>query len=254
MLDKELEKEFLSLKTEFVGAMEKIDDLINKYSSLERKYEKNIKRSKKVNFKCHNCSDKFESLGDLKKHKTDGCEGDFNCEECEKKFRDENQLEKHKLTHKKYECDECDKIFKHEGVLQKHTQAAHEDVTLYCHYFNNDKTCPYDEECIFVHEESELCMFGLGCERTLCMFRHEGKNEDDEESDSDSDSNDTDDDDMEVDVEEIKPVLEKLEEAFEKLSVNLKKHFGPLRCDVCDFEARNENGLTMHKRAKHTTK
>ena len=28
-----------------------------------------------------------------------------------------------------------------------------------------------------------------------------------------------------VDVEEIKPVLEKLEDAFEKLSVNLKKHF-----------------------------
>ena len=112
--------------------------------------------------------------------------------------------------------DYYDKIFKHEGVLQKHTQAAHEYVTLYF-----EKDCPYDEECVFVHEESKLCMFGLGCERTLCMFWHEGKNEDDEESDSDSDN--TDDDNMEVDVEDIKPVLEKLEEAFEKLSLNLKK-------------------------------
>ena len=38
-----------------VGAMSKIDDLISKYSSLERKYEKNMKRSKNVNFTCHNC-------------------------------------------------------------------------------------------------------------------------------------------------------------------------------------------------------
>ena len=55
-----------------------------------------------------------------------------------------------------------------------------------------------------------------------------------------------------VDLEELKPVLGKLEEALEKLSISLKKHFGPLRCDSCDFEARNQNGLTMHKRAKHT--
>ena len=48
--------------------------------------------------------------------------------------------------------------------------------------------------------------------------------------------------------------MDKVVEAFEKLSVNLKKHFGPLKCDSCEFEARNENGLTMHKRAKHTTK
>ena len=97
-----------------------------------------------------------------------------------------------------------------------------------------------------MHEELEVCMFGAECERRLCMFRHEGRNGDEEESDDESDNDDTD------DVEEMKPVLEKLEEAFEKLSVNLKKHFGPLRCDSCDFEAKNENGLTMHKRAKHT--
>ena len=115
--------------------------------------------------------------------------------------------------------------------MEKRKQAVHEDVTLYCHYFNNDKDCPYDDVCIFLHEDSEECKFGNMCERTLCMYKHKSRN-----------------------GEEIKPVLEKLEEAFEKLSVNLKKHFGPLKCDKCEFEARNKNGLTMHKRAKHTAK
>ena len=138
--------------------------------------------------------------------------------------------------------------------MEKHTQAAHEDITLYCHYFNDEKVCPCEDECIFVHKESEVCMFGQKFERRLSMFRYEGRNGYEEESDVESDSDDTDDDTMEVDVEKIKLVVEKLEESFKKLSVNLKKHFGPLRCDSCDFEAKMKNGLTMHKRAKHTTK
>ena len=65
---------------------------------------------------------------------------------------------------------DCDKIFRREGTLEKHIQAAHEDITLFCHYFNNEKDCPYEDECIFVHEESDNCKFGNGCERLLCMY------------------------------------------------------------------------------------
>ena len=79
------------------------------------------------------------------------------------------------------------------------------------------------------------------------MFKHKIRNGDEDQSDEESDG---DDDSINVDVEEIKPVSEKLE----KLSVNLKKHFGPLKCDKCEFEARNKNRFTMHKRAKHTAK
>ena len=32
---------------------------------------------------------------------------------------------------------------------------------------------PYDDQCIFEHDESELCKFGHGYEREMCMFRHE---------------------------------------------------------------------------------
>ena len=82
-----------------------------------------------------------------------------------------------------------------------------------------------------MHEDSDECKFGKGCEKTLCTYKHESINGEEVETvESDADS-DSDDESIDLDVEDIKPVVEKLEEAFEKLSVNLKKHFGPLKCD-----------------------
>ena len=49
-------------------------------------------------------------------------------------------------------------------------------VELFCYFFNNDKDCPYQEECIFLHEESEVCKFGKTCDRVMCMFRHDFDN------------------------------------------------------------------------------
>ena len=80
----------------------------------------------------------------------------FKCDECEKSFKDEKKLRDHtEKMHVKYECDDCDKVFKYEAVFEKHKEAAHEDIELFCHYFNNDKDCPFDDECIYIHEESE---------------------------------------------------------------------------------------------------
>ena len=45
-------------------------------------------------------------------------------------------------------CDECDKTFKKEETLEKHVQASHEEITLFCNYFNNEKDCPFEEEFI----------------------------------------------------------------------------------------------------------
>ena len=42
-----------------------------------------------------------------------------------------------------------------------------------CHYFNNEKECPYFEVgCMFVHEFSGQCKFGPACVRQLCPFQH----------------------------------------------------------------------------------
>ena len=99
-------------------------------------------------------------------------------------------------SHKRYECEECDKRFKFETILERHVEAVHEDVKLFCHYFNNKKERPHgDEECIYLHEESVACKFGLGCERTMCIFMHEGVNKDqDSEDDSSDDESEIDDD------------------------------------------------------------
>ena len=64
---------------------------------------------------------------------------------------------------------------------------SHENGKFYCHYFNNKMTCPYAEECIFLHKDSPLCKYGLLCERNLCMFRHESVHEVGEKESDDSD-------------------------------------------------------------------
>ena len=43
----------------------------------------------------------------------------------------------------------------------------------YCHYYNNQKTCPFELlRCKFKHEESPLCKF-KNCFNPLCQFKHE---------------------------------------------------------------------------------
>ena len=242
----DLEKEFSSLKSEFVDLKSKIDILLQKYVSLEKRYEKSASRKNKACFKCKVCEEECENLKELKNHKKEhkSCLPFLHCD---KKFREEKQLTQHKKTHLEFECDECDKIFDFEVNLEKHKEAVHEDVTLYCHYFNNNKECPYDEQCIYLHEESEKCKFGKLCERNLCMYIHDVE---DDEDDSDSDA----DDDDEISVDTLQPQLEKLKEAVEKFDTLLKKEKNNLKCKQCEFEARNQNGMTMHVKAKHTNK
>ena len=179
---KVLEKEFMLLKNEFTGVKSKIDDLIKKYSNLEKRYEKSITKQKKLNFKCKNCGEKLENLKELQKHKeTSKCSVKLQCEECDKCFVSQVKLDEHVTrSHTNYECEECGKVFKVESILEKHNEAAHEDIKLYCYYFNNDKDCPYDDDdgCIYLHEDSQPCKFGSGCERQLCMFKHEKRDDD----------------------------------------------------------------------------
>ena len=87
----------------------------------------------------------------------------------EKNFKDEERLDIHKeKLHAKFECDECEKDFRYETVLEKHREAAHENTELFCHYFDNDKDCPFDENCLYIHEESGNCRYGNTCERRMC--------------------------------------------------------------------------------------
>ena len=152
--------------------------------------------------------------------------------------------------HAKFECDECDKVFRYEQILEKHKEAEHEDVQLFCHYYNNEKECPFEDDCIFAHEDSEKVKFGGNCERNMCMFKHEDLVT--ETCDSDDDSEDGDDNmigDVGNNFDEIKPVLEQFEQDVDNFEQLLEK-YSP-KCKECEFEARDFNGLTVHVKAKH---
>ena len=253
MATSKLESEFINLKKEFVGLQSLIQNLLDKHGDLEKKYEKFIHKHSKNNFRCRNCGDKFQALKKLQDHKEEGCSTTkFECDECEKRFKDEDKLQQHKdKMHEKFECDECEKVFGYESVLEKHKEAAHENAELFCHYFNNDKDCPFEDCCIFVHEESGNCRYGKNCERNLCMFQHVESRDIENVSDDDSEDGDSEESFNlhDINLEKIKPVLDKFKQAVDNFELLLNKY--SLKCKNCEFEAKDMNGLTMHMKAKH---
>ena len=253
MATSKLESEFINLKKEFVGLQSLIQNLLDKHGDLEKKYEKCIHKHSKNNFRCRNCGDKFQALKKLQDHKEEGCSTTkFECDECEKRFKDEDKLQQHKdKMHEKFECDECEKVFGYESVLEKHKEAAHENAELFCHYFNNDKDCPFEDRCIFVHEESGNCRYGKNCERNLCMFQHVESRDIENVSDDDSEDGDSEESFNlhDINLERIKPVLDKFKQAVDNFELLLNKY--SLKCKNCEFEAKDMNGLTMHMKAKH---
>ena len=53
-------------------------------------------------------------------------------------------------------------------------------------------------------------------------------------------------------VKDIEPSLRKVEEAMDKIQqLLMPEQTSKLKCDQRDFEAKNTNGLNMHKKAKH---
>ena len=257
MYVKEFEKEVSNLKAEFTDLKSKIDTLASKYTSLENMYEK--LRKKRASFKCQKCGEELESLGDLKEHKKKhkSCIPFFNCDECEKSFKDESKLQEHIKKHIKFPCDDCGKMFDFEITLEKHNEAVHGgDIHLFCHFFNNDKKCPYDssedggdDKCIFDHEIADVCKFGSGCERKMCMYSHGRDNIEETENESIHEEDDAVD---ESSIEDLKPVIKRVQEAIETFDNLIKK--STLICKDCEFEAKNLNGLNMHIKAKHTNK
>ena len=184
---KDLDNDFTHLKEEFHELKYKFDTLAlnyemleNKFNSLEIKYEESLSR-KKEEFKCSQCDEKLQSLRDLRNHmKTHHYTGSsFQCKQCDRSFNEEWKINAHVKTHKSFSCDQCSKCFKYMDAKAKHVKVVHENVKLYCHYYNNNKQCPYKEECLFLHEASGKCKFGALCERTNCMFEHANDEEND---------------------------------------------------------------------------
>ena len=97
-----------------------------------------------------------------------------SCHICDKIFDQNCDYEKHMEEHqieKKYKCDKCGKMFHLEWRLRKHL-TIHNENGKYCHYFNNQKQCPFEEiGCKLLHIRSERCKF-QDCKNNLCQFSH----------------------------------------------------------------------------------
>ena len=94
----------------------------------------------------------------------------------------------------------------------------------------------FDEECIYLYEESEKCKFGGMRERKLCMFKHENMKDDEDENSDDEECDDDEGSESETETnEDIKPILEQFKKAVENFEELLQKC--SLKCKQCDFEA-----------------
>ena len=86
-------------------------------------------------------------------------------------FKLENHLKEQEVE--SFKCDECEKTFYLKWRIAKH-KTIHDKINVkFCHYFNNNKLCPFEEiGCMFLHAKSKLCRFKQSCKNDLCQFQH----------------------------------------------------------------------------------
>ena len=130
--------------------------------------------------KCKKCDKAFSRTVDLKKHH-ESIHGVniTQCSLCEKEFAKNSDLEIHiAFEHKEsetFKCKDYDKTFVLEWRLRKHSimHMENQRSIRFCHYFNNDKVCPFTEiGCMFQHSVAPQCKHHLKCFTKLCQFKH----------------------------------------------------------------------------------
>ena len=74
-------------------------------------------------------------------------------------------------------CKDCVKTYVFKWRLRKHEE-NHNNMSLKkCHFFNNEKACPFEQiGCMFAHSPSEKCKNGKNCRYKLCSYKHNFKN------------------------------------------------------------------------------
>ena len=229
---KDMEKDISLKNKQIVELTASYKSLATKYEELQTKY-KQVQSRNPRNFQCSLCEDSFSLTIDLKTHIKTKHAGSLKCDKCEKVFDAEWKLSAHLKNHKEYPCDKCEKVFNYEEARSRHKTAVHEHVKIYCHFFNNKKVCPFEKQCIFLHEDSQDCKYGKICEREYCMYKHvEDETGDDGEKNAEDvvENNHT--------VEEINLEDEVSNISLNDAFVNPPQEISELfKCDKCDFQA-----------------
>ena len=163
-----LENKFNQFEKMFANLSKKVEkyEKQDKENSLE---DENIaKRTKE--YHCKRCDLVFSDNKKLKVHIKEQHRKEIKCSICDEKFDQTFKLENHLKEHEveTLDCDECGKTFYLKWRLVKHKTIHQTTNVRFCHYFNNDKLCPFEEiGCMFLHAKSEFCRF-----KKLCKNDH----------------------------------------------------------------------------------
>ena len=184
MLEGTLEDCKLKIKAQNEKTSVKIDDT-----------ERNLEGFKFVILNCKKCDATFKSMKELKLHINHEHPSCFKCKVCDNSFNKRCSLEVHMKTHdleKEFKCELCDKEFFLGWRLRRHVN-GHDNVKKFCHFYNNQNECPYEElGCKFEHQISPDCKFKENCTFRLCQFAHRIKDEKTDDTITSDDSFDVD--------------------------------------------------------------
>ena len=180
---------------------------------------------------------------------------EIKCKLCKNSFEKYSDLEIHikakHETYRKYECEPCGKTFALRWRLRKHLAIHTSSNTKKCHYFNNKKSCPYEEiGCMFEHILSEMCKYGKSCSKKLCSYQHELDDTSNDENDMSDHVNDENDLENEV-IDEFEKDDRNILALKEKTGLDMKILVDVKNCSKCEFETHSEGQLRKHNRYTH---
>ena len=169
-----LKKKVDTLENKNKNLQSRIDQML---SEVKAPYHQNVGIMFTPNrLKCDKCDYICMEKDDMNKHKIDKHQKVSpikNCKICGETFRQNYELETHMMIHgeaETFNCNICGKVFHLKWRLKKH-MSVHL-TSKYCHYFNNQKECPFEAiGCKFRHEQSPICKF-KNCLNPLCQFKH----------------------------------------------------------------------------------
>ena len=145
-------------------------------TKIDDNYEENIFGATTF-FNCNYCTMNFNNYDSLKSHIACNHLRAFKCQHCDRRFRKCYDLEEHLVNvheeEKMYNCDICELRFVTNWRYKKHIDAHNNNKARTCHYFNNNKDCPYAKRgCKFQHKMADQCQFTNTCTRKMCQFQH----------------------------------------------------------------------------------
>ena len=224
-------KDYIELKT-------KVSNLEAKLKALEDGKNPREENKGPNESKCKKCKKIFNSMNGLKKHIKEEHPQKVECKVCSESFAKNCELEVHlESQHKdqqKFPCTKCDKVFFLYWRLKKHESIHSSVVGTNCHYFNNNKRCPFEKlGCMFKHNESELCKYDKFCSKSLCSFKHSEvtKNRDTQES-----------------IEKDENEKESIENG---IGIGHRDSVRTFDCESCDFKSESYNIYFEHINLAH---